>query len=84
MKSDEQKWLESVQNKLKKYISSPYWDDIYISNTYLDIIMQIMNTTNVNKLPLLINERLTEDILKDIQTKITKVKKNSKFMNHSK
>ena len=78
MKSIEQKWLEAVQKKLKKYISSPYWDSIYISNVYLDIITQIMNTTNVKLLSPLINERITDDILKDIQTKLNKAKTNSK------
>ena len=71
---EEKKWFEGVKRKLQKYISNPYWDDLNLSNTYITVITLIMNTTDVKKLSPLINEKLTNDILNTIQTKLKQVK----------
>lgn len=75
---EEQLWFEGVKKKLAKFISSPYWDSIHISNSYIDIITLIMNTKKVNELSPLINERLTDQIINTIQKEIKEAKQNSK------
>ena len=71
--NEDQKWLESVQNKLKKYISNPKWDCIVLPSSQYDIISQIMKVKNVEDLPVLINERITDFILENIKTKFSKI-----------
>lgn len=73
----EQRWLISVQNKLKKYISSWKWDCILLSSTQYEIISTIMSVKNVKQLPLLINERIVDSILKQIEFKFKQVKQAS-------
>ena len=75
---EEQKWLESVQKKLKKYILSPYWDSISLSDVYMGIINLIMQAKNVKELSPLINERITDQILNKIATEIQKAKRDAK------
>ena len=74
----EQAWLEKTQKQLSKYISSPYWDDIKLSEIQISIITQIMNTKSVNKLSPLINERITDAIIENIKTKINNLKTHQK------
>lgn len=76
-KSEDQRWLESIQKKFAKLINSPYWDCIELSQNYIDIISLIMNTKDVNNLSPLINERLTDNIFECINTKIKKAKEYS-------
>lgn len=71
---EEQRWLRSIQNKLRKYISSWKWDCILLTSTQYQIVSTIMSVKNVNQLPLLINERIVDDILKQIELKFKKVK----------
>lgn len=71
---EEQKWLKDVQRRLKKYISSPYWDDIKISDAYMSIVIQIMQTTNVKKLSPSINERITDQIFRRIKEEMQRLK----------
>lgn len=76
--TEEQKWLNSTKLKLQKLISSPYWDDINISNLQLQIITHIMNTSNVNMLSPSINERLTNILIDDLKQKLHNAKQNCK------
>lgn len=73
LNKEEQKWLESVQNKLQKYICSPKWDCIVLPSSQYDIISQIMKVKNVNELPVLINERIVDFILNNIKTKFNEL-----------
>ena len=75
---EEQKWLESVQNKLKKYICGPYWDDVCLSNVEYDIIKHIMNTQSVKTLSPSINERITDMIFDNIKKQINKLSQKCK------
>lgn len=72
----EQKWLESTQNKLKKFISSPYWDSIELSDLHFSIVTSIMNTSNVQLLSPSINERVVDILLETIKNKLEKAKQN--------
>ena len=74
---EEQRWLESVQKKLAKYISSPYWDDIHLPNSLYDVLVQIMNTKNVNTLSMSINERVVEHLMATITKQLKQAKENS-------
>ena len=71
-RKEEQKWLMSIQKKFKKFISNPKWDSLSLTNTEWDIVMRIMNTNEVEDLPILINERIVDHIL----TKISNQFKN--------
>ena len=71
--NEEQKWLKNVQNKLKKYISNPKWDCIVLPSSQYDIISQIMKVQNVEDLPVLINEKITDFILENIKTKFKEI-----------
>lgn len=76
----ENRWLKSIQNKLKKYINSPYWDDIKLSDTYLNIICHIMNATSVNQLSPSIDERITNCILERIKNEIKRCSSKNKLL----
>ena len=77
-KSDE-KWLKSIQQRLKKYISSPYWDDISISDTHFNIITHIMNANSIKELSPSINERVTDSIFERIKQEIKRCSKKSNY-----
>lgn len=77
--STEQRWLVSVQTKLKKYISSPYWDDIHLSKLQFDLVYTIMNTDDVKMLSPSINERITDVLVQSIAEKIDYAKKHAKY-----
>lgn len=75
---DEKRWFDSLKRKFIKYINSPYWDDLNLPESYMGIIVQIMNAKNVKELSPLINERLTDSILDTIQRKIKNIKDTSR------
>ena len=77
-KSEEQKWLESVQRKLKKYISSPYWDCINLPDSFYSIISIIMQTNNVKHMSPCIDERVTDMILNKIEKEFKNIKQTNK------
>ena len=79
---EEQKWLESVQKKLIKYISSPYWDSLHLSDSYLSIISQLVNTKDVRKLSAGINERVTDILIEKIEKELKKAKQSDKTKNY--
>lgn len=75
---DEKRWFDSLKRKFTKYINSPYWDDLNLPESYMDIIVQIMKAKNVNELSPLINERLTDAIIETIQKRTKERKRKSK------
>ena len=66
-KREEERWLKSVQNKLKKLISDLRWDSINLTETEMNVVTYIMNAQKVNELPLLVDERLTDFIFEKIK-----------------
>ena len=74
--SEEDKWLKKVQNKLKKYILSPIWDAIELSDTNYAILERIMNAEKANDLPYSINERVVDYLIEDIDKKYKQMKKH--------
>lgn len=74
---EEQRWLKSVQKKLKKYISHWKWDCIILTTTQYEIIAQINSVTDVKDLPMLVNERLVDYIIEQIEAKFKQVKQAS-------
>ena len=71
---EEKRWFNGIKRKLQKYIASPYWDDLNLSDSYIMVITTIMNTTDVKKLSPLINESLVNNILNTIQIKLKQIK----------
>lgn len=74
---EEQKWLMSIQKKFKKFISNPKWDSLSLTNTEWDIVMRIMNTNDVEDLPILINERIVDHILTKISNQFKNIRTRS-------
>ena len=66
-KREENRWLKSIQNKLKKLISDLRWDSIDLTDAEVDIVTFIMNANSIDELPLLINERIVEYIIEKVK-----------------
>ena len=71
---EEQLWFKSIQNKLKRRIANPRWDSLSLTTTEWDIIMFIAKAKSVNDLPLLINERITDNLLNKIDNQFKQMK----------
>ena len=73
-KQEEQCWFINVQKKLRKRIANPKWDSLNLTSAEWDTVIFIAKATNVNELPLLINERITDRLLKKIDTQFKQMK----------
>ena len=73
-KQEEQRWFNSVQRKLKKRIANPKWDSLNLTSVEWDTVIFIAKATNVNELPLLINERITDSLLEKIDAQFKQMK----------
>lgn len=66
-KREKNRWLKSIQNKFKKLISDLRWDLVSLTDTEISVVTFVMNANTVDDLPLLINERLLEHIIKKVK-----------------
>lgn len=71
---EEQLWFKSVKNKLQRRISNPKWDSLNLTKIEWDSIIFIVQAKTVNDLPILLNERMTENILKKIDLQFKQMK----------
>ncbi len=66
-KKEEERWLKSIQNKFKKFISDLRWDSLSLTDTEMSIVTFVMNAKSVDELPILINELLIDHIFEKIK-----------------
>ena len=69
-KKEEQRWLNSVQKKFKKYISNLNWDNLKLTETEMNIVTFVMNAKSPKDLPILVNERLVNHVLEKIKNQL--------------
>ena len=71
---EEQLWFKNVKAKLQRRIANSKWDSLHLSNMEWDTIMFIVKSKNVNELPLLLNERIIDNLFKKIDTQFKQMK----------
>ena len=73
-KREEQLWFKSVQEKLKRRIANPKWDSLSLTKIEWDTVLFIAQAKSVGELPILINERVTDDLFKKIDCQFKQMK----------
>ena len=71
---EEQLWFKNVQKKLKRRIASPKWDSLLLTTIEWDIVFLLTRANNVNSLPILINERVTDNLFNKIDSQFKQMK----------
>lgn len=66
-KREEERWLKSIKNKFKKFISDLRWDLLNLTETEMSIVTFVMNAKSVGDLPVLVDERLIDHIIEKIK-----------------
>ncbi len=66
-KQEEERWLKSIKNKFKKFISDLRWDLLNLTETEISIVTFVMNAKSVGDLPVLVDERLIDHIIEKIK-----------------
>lgn len=71
---EEQLWFTNVKRKLSRRIANPKWDCLSLTKIEWDTILFITNAKNVNELPILINERVTDSLFNKIDNQFKQMK----------
>ena len=71
---EEDSWFKSVQNKLRKRITNPMWDSLNLTKIEWDSVIFLAKAKTVNDLPVLLNERMVENLLKKIDIQFKQMK----------
>ena len=71
---EEQLWFKRIKSKLQKRIANPNWDNLQLTTIEWDSIMFITKANTVNELPLLLNERLVDNLLNKIDKQFKQMK----------
>lgn len=71
---EEERWFKQVQTKLKRRIANPKWDNLSLTKLEWDSVIFIAQATTVNDLPILLNERMIENLFFKIDTQFKQMK----------
>lgn len=71
---EEQQWFTNLKRKLQRRIANPKWDSLSLTKIEWDTILFITKAKNVNELPVLINERVTDNLLNKIDNQFKQMK----------
>ena len=71
---EEQRWFKNVQNKLRRRINNPKWDSLSLTKIEWDTVLFIMKAKDVNELPVLLNERITDSLIEKIDYQFKQMK----------
>ena len=71
---EEKLWFNNIKRKLQRRIINPKWDSLSLTSIEWDTVLYITKATNVNELPILINERMVDNLFQKIDTQFKQMK----------
>ena len=72
--TEEQLWFKNIKKKLLRRISNPKWDSLNLTKLEWDSVIFIAKAKTVNDLPILLNERIVDDLIKKIDNQFKQMK----------
>ena len=71
---EEECWFKNIKKKLQKRISNPKWDSLSLTKIEWDSVIFIAQAKNVKELPVLLNERMVENLLNKIDLQFNQIR----------
>lgn len=71
---EEERWFKNIKKKLQKRISNPKWDSLSLTKIEWDSVIFIAQAKNVKELPVLLNERMVENLLNKIDLQFNQMR----------
>ena len=71
---EEKLWFNNVKMKLARRIAKPEWDSLKLTNIEWDTVIFISKAKTINELPILINERMVDNLLTKIDFQFKQMK----------